>query len=189
MSLLDRVLTEKKSDTTFKDTAGMDAFQHSDASKEGRRNQTGKGKFVRGKQRRYPVPDKSRASAMGSLSQAIQRNAKPQKVAKAIMKKFPGTCPWIVPGCPPKRDHGPGGPDEHKTSHKGSSKTAPGRWPFVVGKKPEWDKEWKNKAIYDCEQRGGTWDGKSCWTDTKKKAPLKREDIDLGRRDLTTLEG
>jgi hypothetical protein len=175
MSLHDRImLIEKKSDTTFKDTPGMDAFQHSDGSKEGRRNQTGKGKFVRGKQRRYPVPDKSRASAMGSLSQAIQRSAKPQKVAKAIMKKFPGTCPYIVPSCPPKRNHGAGGPDEHKTSHKGSAKTAKGRWPFVVGKKPDWDKEWKGLGQHKAAQAKGKGS--------------KREDLDLGRRGLRTIE-
>jgi len=173
MSLHDRIaLTEKKNATTFKDTPGMDAFQHSDGSPKGRRNQTGKGKFVRGKQRRYPVPDKSRASAMGSLRQAMARNQKPQKVAKAIMKKFPGTCPHIVPGCPPKRNHGAGGPPEHKTSHKGSAHKAPGRWPFVVGKKPDWDKEWK-----------GLYKHKAA-----KAKSSKREDVDLSRRPLLTVE-
>jgi len=141
MSLFDRI-TEARSSTTFKDTPGQDAFQHTDSSKEGRRNQTGGGKFVDKKARRFPVPDKSRASAMGSLSQAIQRGKKSGKVAKAIKAKFPGTCPYISKGCPPKRDHGPGGPDEHKTSNKGSEKGTPGYWPFVSGKPPKWDRDW-----------------------------------------------
>ena len=156
MSLFDRItLLENKTDTTFKDTAGQDAFVHTDASKSGRRNQTGKGKFVRGKQRRYPVPDKSRASAMGSLSQAIQRGDQPQKVAGAIMKKFPGTCPYVAPGCPPKRNHGAGGPDEYATSKKGSEGGKKGRWPFAVGKPPKWDKDWSGLAAYKAKKEKG----------------------------------
>ena len=169
MSLHDRItLTEKKSATTFKDTPGQDAFLHTDGSKSGRRNLTGGGKFVKKKWRRYPVPDKSRASAMGSLSQAIQRSQSPQKIAKAIQKKFKGTCPYILPGCPPKRNHGAGGPDEHRTGNKGSEKGSKGRWPFVVGKNPKWDREWKGLS-------------------TAKKP--QQDDVNLSRRELLTVEG
>jgi hypothetical protein len=148
MSLFDRVLLEKAGGGRFSDTAGQDAFQHTDRSRAGRRNKTKGGEFV-GKNKRFPVSGKSWASAAGSLRQAYARGYLTQKVAKAVAAKF-NVCPTILPGCPEKRDHGDGGPPEHTTSCKGGECGAKGvehgkRWPWPFTHKPgkpKWDADW-----------------------------------------------
>jgi hypothetical protein len=57
-------------------------------------------------------------------------------------------CPTILPECPPKRDHGKGGPPEHKTACKGKHCDLPSDhggqhpWPFQHKGSKKWDKKW-----------------------------------------------
>ena len=152
MSLFDRLDEAKKPkmkrDTKFAEAPGTDAFQHSDRSKQGRRNHS-PANFFRGRNKRYPLWQQ-RASAAGSLKQAYDRDpALGKKMAKEIKGNSAlNMCPTILPECPPKRDHGKGGPPEHKTAckgkHCGEKPDHGGQypWPFNHNGDKKWDKDW-----------------------------------------------
>lgn len=156
MSLFDRVVVEARSSTTFTPQKGSDSYSHTDRWKAGRRNRTPTGNFVFKDVKRYPVNAFSRASAAGSLRQAYKRGQS-GKVAGAVKSnKGLNMCPTKAAGCPPPRNHGPGGKPEHKTQCKGPhckvKDTPPDHggkfpWKFNVGKKPTWqDSDWSKKG-------------------------------------------
>lgn len=156
MSLYDRVIAEARSATTFKKMKGSDSFSHTDRWKGGRRNKTPGGTFVEPKWKRYPVNAFSRASAAGSLKQAYDRGKSGKVAGKVKANKALNMCPTKSAGCPPKRDHGPGGKPEHTTTCQGKhcdvSKDSPEHggkypWKFNVDKKPVWKgSDWDTKA-------------------------------------------
>jgi len=171
--------------TKFKEMPGTDAFQHSDRSKRGRRNQS-PATWFQGKNKRYPVWQQ-RASVAGTLRQAYERDP---SLAKKIARKVRGMknlkmCPTILPECPPKRDHGKGGPPEHKTDCKGKHCDLPSDhgkqhpWPYThKPATPKWNKDWSALG-------GKKGSGKS----DKQKAKSKKEDVQLERRSLRSLGG
>jgi hypothetical protein len=192
MSLFDR-LTEAGEDTRWKDTKN-DARQHSDRSKKGKRNSGGGGAYV-GKNRRYPIDD--RATAAGSLRQAYDRDPSVgKKLAKAIKaKKSLRMCPTILPECPDKRDHGKGGPPEHKTACKGSKCDLPSDhgkkypWPFThKPAKPAWDKKWSQLSQEDpslgFQRRPLLTLGEAMWSPSRTAYEGARTDAHLAKNRL-----
>lgn len=152
MSLFDRILTEARNEQTFKSSPGTDAFLHTDRWRGGRRNQS-PATWFRGKNKRFPVWQQ-RASAAGTLRAAERFHGKgfARKIATIIkgMKSLK-MCPSVLPGCPPRRNHGAGGPDEYKTKCQGNAcnvtkKPADAHtkypWPFGHASGPKWDKDW-----------------------------------------------
>ena len=159
MSLFDRVLDEGKKKkaakaagkTTgqFKDSS-QDSYSHSDPSRHGRRN-TASGKVFTGDNRRYPVGN-SYAGALATWRQALARGGPTGAVRSAIHKKFPGVKLKGDDGYV-DRDHGDGGPPEHKQTchgkgcgekpeHPGLDDNPPRPWPFNHGGRKKWDPDW-----------------------------------------------
>ena len=161
MSLLDRVVTEGKGKEAKKAAKGVgqfksgkhDSYSHTDPWKRGRRN-LAKGATFQGSNRRYPVGT-SYAGALATWRQALARGGPTGKIKSAIKKKWPEVC---LKGdkCHKDRDHGEGGPPEHKTAckgkgcgqtkkapeHPGLDDNPPRPWPFNHGGERKWDPDW-----------------------------------------------
>lgn len=147
MSLYERLAEAEKS-MKFAASSGTDAFQHSDRSKQGRRNHSPKN-FFKGRNQRFPAWNQW-ASVAGSIRQACQgNNADPAvcKKVQAFAKKRFGICTTDDGQCE-KRDHGPGGPPEHTTACQGKHCGLPSDhggqhpWPFQHKGQKKWDKDW-----------------------------------------------
>lgn len=187
--------------TKFKEFPGTDAFQHSDRSKRGRRNQS-PGTWFQGKNRRYPLWQQ-RASVAGTLRQAYERDPKLAKKIAAKVREMKNLkmCPTILPECPPKRDHGKGGKPEHKTDCKGKHCDLPSDhgkqspWPFAAKKGPTWDKDWKalggkkgsGKSDKQKAKEGVRAKQKAAFKASMARKGKKQEDVTLERRPLLSL--
>jgi len=200
MSLFERVagpLTEAANKGTFKAQPGSDAFINTDRWRSGRRNQSPATWFFDKENRRFTMS--SSAAARAGALRAMERyhgKAAAAKLGKLFMQKY-GGCPSSVPGCPPKRNHGKGGPREDKTPCVGAScaatKTPPDHggkypWPFAYKGKKKWDKDWTALGHAKGSQKGSakkfkfTKQGK-----LKEDATAAEIEVELTRRPLLPL--
>ena len=190
MSLFDRIITEARSAETFKSMPGTDSFSHTDRYRGGRRNQS-PANWFKGTNRRFPVWQQ-RASAAATLGSAERHHGVQfaKKIAQVVYKmKSLKMCPSVLPQCPPKRNHGPGGKPEHTTkchgSHCAVTKQKPdyhGKypWPFNEKGKTKWDKDWTSLGYAKGSHKVAS-------PKKKKAQQAANETIELTRRPIASL--